>query len=84
MIESNIIEWLDFEDSAQNLDIYSKKHILIIFKFFRNLIKNKYFPAGLNQIFVIIFFIQLFTLSTMFISAEGDLFLEILDYFFQF
>ena len=80
MIESNIIEWLDFEDSAQNLDIYSKKHILIIFKFFRNLIKNKYFPAGLNQIFVIIFFIQLFTLSSMFISAEGDLFLEILDY----
>ena len=27
MIESNVIEWIDFGDSAQYLDIYSKKKL---------------------------------------------------------
>ena len=30
MIESNIIDWIDFNDNIQNVDIYSKKIILII------------------------------------------------------
>ena len=43
MIETNIIEWLDFGDSTQTIDIYSRKRLIIIFRFFRLLTKNKYF-----------------------------------------
>ena len=80
MIESNVIEWLDFGDSAQNIDIYSKKRILLLFSFCRALIKNKYFPPAIYAIFLIIFFIQLWTMSIMSVPCEGDAILEILDY----
>ena len=52
MIESNIIEWLEFGDSAQILDVYSKKNLLYLFKFLRNLIKTKDFPIIINLIFI--------------------------------
>ena len=80
MIESNVIEWLDFGDSAQNIDIYSKKLILILFSFCRALIKNKYFPPAIYVIFLIIFFIQLWTMTIISVPYEGDVILEILDY----
>ena len=80
MIESNVINWLDFGDSAQNIDIYSKKGILLFFKFYRELIKNKFFPISVNIFFMIIFFIQLWTITIITVSSEGDIILEILDY----
>jgi hypothetical protein len=35
MIESNVIEWLDFGDAAQNIDIYSKRKTLFFFQIFQ-------------------------------------------------
>ena len=34
MIESNIIEWLDFGDSTQIIDIYTKRNRINFFFFF--------------------------------------------------
>ena len=79
MIESNIIEWLDFGDSIQKIDIYSKKNLLRIFKYFRTLIKNK--PSALLDIlFIIISFIQLLCLSSYFASSEREIVIQILQY----
>ena len=80
MIESNIINWLDFGDSAQNIDIYSKKGILIFFNFYRELIKKRFFPISINIFFMILFFVQLWTITVISVSYEGDIILEILDY----
>ena len=44
MIESKIIEWLDFNDSIQNIDIYSRKKLIIFFEILRTLVIQKYFP----------------------------------------
>ena len=41
MIESNVIEWLDFGDSIQTIDTYSKPKLVSLFRFFRLLVKNK-------------------------------------------
>ena len=80
MIESNVIKWLDFGDSVQSIDAYSKKGLLIFFKFFREMVKNKYFPIAINIFCLIIFFIQIWTMAIILVSSEGDLVLEILDY----
>ena len=80
MIESNIVKWLDFGDSTQSLDVYTKKGILLFFKFFKALIKYKYFPIAMNIFFMIIFFIQIWTMNIISVSSKGDVILEILDY----
>ena len=80
MIETNIIEWLDFGDSTQTIDIYSRKRLIIIFRFFRLLTKNKYFPRIINIILIIIFFFQIWIISITFMSNKDDNVLEILDY----
>ena len=80
MIESNIIEWLDFGDSAQVIDIYSKKNQLIIFKFMRTLIKNKNFSIIIYIIFILLFFFQIWIICLINISFEKEFFLEILNY----
>ena len=80
MIESNIIKWLDFGDSTQNLDVYSKKSILIFFKLLKSLVKYKYFPITLNVVFIIIYFMQIWTINIINILSEGDVILEIFDY----
>ena len=51
MIESSFIEWLDFGDAAQKIDVYSKNIIIKIFRFFRALNKNK-FPIFLEIIYI--------------------------------
>jgi hypothetical protein len=80
MIESNVIEWLDFGDSAQNIDVYSKTKLLRLFHFCRALIKNKNFPASIYAIFIALFFLQLWTMTAISVPYEGDLILEIIDY----
>ena len=74
MIESNIIKWLDFGDSTQSLDVYSKKKLLIFFKFLKSLVKYKYFPIPLNVVFIIIYFLQIWTIDLINTSTEGDVF----------
>ena len=56
MIESRVLEWLDFGDSAQIIDVYSKKNLLFIFKLLRYLLKNKSNPIILDILFLMIFF----------------------------
>ena len=80
MIESNIIEWLDFGDSIQNIYIYSRKYLIILFNFFRTLNKNKSFPIIIYIILILLFFIQLWIMFCILVPIEGDIILEILDY----
>ena len=80
MIESNIIGWLDFGDSTQNIDIYSKKLLIIFFRFLRILNKDKSIPIIIYKFFMIISFIQILELSIIFVPKKGDIILEILDY----
>ena len=79
MIESNIIEWLDFGESIQKIDSYSKTSMLYIFRFYRELLKNK-FPVLLDIILIIVSFFQLLCLTSYFAYKEGDFILEVLNY----
>ena len=80
MIESNVIEWLDFGDAAQNIDVYSRKSVLRFFKFFSQLMKNNFIPIQIYIIFMVIFFIQLWIMIIKFVPYDGDIIIEILDY----
>ena len=80
MIESNVVEWLDFGDSIQNIDVYSRKKLISLFRFFRILVKNKSFPIIIEIIFILILFIQLWTMAIMNVPSEGDIILVILNY----
>ena len=79
MIESSFIEWLDFGDAAQKIDVYSKNNIIKIFRFFRALNKNK-FPIFLEIILMIIYFMQLLSIASYFVSSDNDIILEIFNY----
>ena len=80
MIESNIIEWLDFGDSAQNLDVYLKKKFIPFFNFFRILLKNKSIPTIIYILLIIVSFIQICTISLINVSSEKEFLLDILNY----
>ena len=79
MIESNIIEWLDFGESVQKIEAYSRKHLLKIFRLFRELLKNR-LSLIFDIIFIIIYFIQLYCLTIFFVNYKNDILLEILNY----
>lgn len=57
MIESNIIEWIVFGESIQKIDTYSKPNSLRVYRFYRELLKNR-FPILLDILFMIISFFQ--------------------------
>jgi len=80
MIESNVIEWLDFGDSIQTIDPYSKQKLISLFRFFRLLVKNKSFPIIIEIVFLFIFFMQLWVMTMMNVPSEGDIILDILNY----
>ena len=80
MIESNVIEWLDFGDSTQKIDIYSKSYLEFYFKFLRTLLKSKTFPILVDIILMIISFLQLLCLSAIVLSSENDIIIQILQY----
>ena len=79
MIESNVIEWLDFGDSAQKLDIFTHPHLLKIFYFFQNLINYNSFPS-FQLVLQIIQFIQLYSIASYFSDEKNDVIIEILFY----
>ena len=76
MIDSNVIEWLDFGDSTQKIDAYIFAHKKKLFRFFHELLKNKNFP-NLEILFIIIYFIQLIII-TLIIDEKNDFIVEIL------
>ena len=41
---------------------------------------QKYFPLIINIFFILLFFIQICTMSIMFIPSEGNILFEILNY----
>ena len=45
MIESNMIEWLNFGDSIQTLDIYSKSKFIISIVYHKQVVSVAYFDA---------------------------------------
>ena len=79
MIDSNVIEWLDFGDSTQKIDTYSKSHLKIIFRLFRALLRNKHFQI-FEILFMIISFIQIISISSVFLPSDKDIILEIVNY----
>ena len=80
MIESNLIEWLDFGDSAQNLDVYTRKNQILLFRLFRALLKTKNFPTIMYVIFLSIYFIQICTICIINVSTEKEFIFDILYY----
>ena len=80
MIESNVIEWLDFGDSAQKLDLFTKPQLLKIFYFFQNLINYNSFPYLFQIALRIISFIQLYSVTSYFTDEKDDVIIEILFY----
>ena len=80
MIDSNVIEWLDFGDTIQKIDSYSKPNLEHYFKFFRTLLRNRELPIIIDTILILISFIQLLSISSIFISSENDVIIEILEY----
>ena len=80
MIESNVIEWLDFGDSAQKLDLFTKPQMLKIFYFFQTLINYNSFPYLFLIALRIISFIQLYSVTSYFTDEKNDVIIEILFY----
>ena len=80
MIESNVIEFLDFGDTIQKISPYSKTYLELYFRYFRNLIKNKSFPIIIDILLIIISFIQLLIISSIFLSSDNDIIIGILNY----
>ena len=80
MIESNVIEFLDFGDIIQKISPYSKTYLELYFRYFRILIKNKSFPIIIDILLIIISFIQLLTISSVFLSSDNDIIIEIFKY----
>ena len=83
MIESNIIEWLDFDESIPILDAYSNKGKLFFFKFFKSLLKNRNYPLILNIIFLLLYFVQIWLLSIFLFSTKEENILGRLNYLKQ-
>ena len=80
MIESNVIEWLDFGDSAQKLDIFTHPQLLKFFYFFQNLINYNSFPFSFMLALQIIQFLQLYSIASYFSDEKNDVIIEILFY----
>ena len=70
MIESNVIEWLDFGDSAQKLDLFTKPQLLQIFYFVQTLINYNSFPYLFQIALSIISFIQLYSVTSYFTDEK--------------
>ena len=80
MIESNVIELLDFGDSIQKIEPYSKPYIRKYFQFLRTLLKHKSYPIIIYIILNIISFLQILSLSSIILSNKNDIIVEILFY----
>ena len=63
MIEDNIIKYIDLGETMQNLDVYSKKSIIILFKIFENMLSYKINNELTFIILKLIFFLQLMACS---------------------
>ena len=80
MIESNIIQWLDFGDSTQILDVYSKRKQIAYFKFLRYIVINNNYSIIINIILTFLYFTQIWTICLINVSIEKEFLLDIINY----
>ena len=80
MIEKNILDWMDINDSIQKIDIYNSKFLLPIFT---SSYLNSRYNGILNLFFfisIVMFFFQVWELNITKTNTSGDGILNILDY----
>ena len=83
MIEENILNWIELGDSIQKMDLYKKN--LYIFNLFCSLSQHGQYPIYFYYFFIFIFFGQIWCLNVYAIKdIEGDLLLEVINYFDNF
>ena len=80
MIEKRIIEWLDLGDSVQKMEIFERPKLLLFFKYNYLLLKHGINSEIADIIFILLFFLQIISLSTINIDPNKDLILEIFKY----
>ena len=82
MIEDNVIDYIDLGESMQNLDIYSKKGLLILFKIFETMLSYKVNSQITFIMLKIIFFLQIITFSSISIPekyTKDDTIIKVID-----
>ena len=72
MIESNIMKYIDINDSVQILTVYNKKFLIKLFKMFEILKSFKVNNILFQIILKILFFLQIFELALINISNEEE------------
>ena len=72
MIESNIINWIDFGDSMQLLDVYTKKKLIKFFNLMKVLISYKDFSIFFFIIMKFFFFVQVMMITIVNIDKDTD------------
>ena len=80
MIEPNIIKFLDLRDSIQDIDVYSNKKLIRLFRLQRTLLKYKNFPNIFIIILHLLFYLQLCISFLLFHSKKNDWIIQILLY----
>ncbi len=72
MIESNIINWIDFGDSMQLLEVYTKKKLIKFFNLMKVLISYKDFSIFFFIIMKFFFFVQVMMITIVNIDKKTD------------
>jgi hypothetical protein len=72
MIESNIINWIEFGDSMQLLDVYTKKKLIKFFNLMKVLISYKDFSIFFFIIMKFFFFVQVMMITIVNIDKNTD------------
>ena len=72
MIESNIINWIDFGDSMQLLEVYTKKKLIKFFNLMKVLISYKDFSIFFFIIMKFFFFVQVMMITIVNIEKKTD------------
>ena len=72
MIESNIINWIEFGDSMQLLEVYTKKKLIKFFNLMKVLISYKDFSIFFFIIMKFFFFVQVMMLTIVNIDKNTD------------
>ena len=81
MIEERIIDWLDFADNIQKIDLYEKPKLLKYFQYHHNLLKYGVNSETFDIFVYILYFLQLICLSTININGDNDIILQVFKYF---
>ena len=80
MIEENILDWIEFGDSIQKMELYKKSNK--IFKLFCSLSQHSHFSIYFYYFILVLFFGQIWSLNLYVLKGiKGDFLLEVINYF---